>query len=98
MTEEKRAILKKRREIIDQIRARDAARYNEEGIRIRNQIIPRCKSCECNFSGKCVAQCFWDVPPEFEKDRPVTDEDDVCIYWAPNYDAYADGLKKAGCI
>ena len=97
MTEEKRAILRKRREIIDQIRARDAAHYNEEGIRIRKQIIPRCKSCECNFSGVCVANSLRNVSPDFEK-KKITDEDEVCIYWGPNYSAYAEGLKKAGCL
>lgn len=96
MTEEKRAILKKRFEIIQQIRARDAARYNYEGVKIRNQIIPRCKSCECSSSGVCKAALFWNVAPDFERDAPITDEDNVCIYWSPNYTAYTEGRRKAG--
>ena len=98
MTEEKRAILKKRFEIIQQIRARDAAHYNDEGVKIRNQIIPCCKTCECRSSGVCKADLFWNVAPTFKKNAPITDEDNVCIYWAPNYDAYTEGCRKVGVL
>ena len=95
MTEEKRKQMKERSEIGKKRKAELSKAYNDFAVDTLKQIIPRCKSCECNWKGVCKAAAFANVPPEFVRDRAIADLDDVCEYWSPSYSAWAEAERKA---
>ena len=81
MSNEKEAVLKKRQETIEKIRADYRTRYSDDYSDDCEKIPPRCKSCEWNLHGTCEAD-----------DSTISDEDNVCLYWAPSYDAFVKGI------
>ncbi len=93
MTQEKRELMKKRKPIIDQIRAYLKEHLDPEEYQIQCQTIPCCKTCEFYFStGNCAGGVSDD--PEHKYGHKVTDEDDVCLAWGISYSAYCAGLAK----